>query len=99
FACIAEFGLVGFGIGGRGRFAFAIFLERSRAPRRIGEGFRSRLLKVRRIVDHRREVTLGSATEIVVRLVFVIAVVHNRGPKILWPETAGSGNRRNPWIT
>src|SRR5205823_699672 len=97
-ACIAEFGSFGFGIGRSGRFAFAILLEPGGAPRRVGGGLRSGLLEVRWIVDHRRKVALVRATDIVVRLVFVIATVQNRGPKVLWPQTAGPRHGRNPRI-
>ena len=61
--------------------ALAILLERRVAPRRIGGRFGPRLFEVRRIVDHRGEVALGGAAEIVVGLVFVVAGVVRLGPR------------------
>ena len=65
------------------------------APRRIGRRFGPRLHQVRRIVDHRRHVALIGAAEIVVRLVFEIALVLDRGSEILGPQPAGTGDRRD----
>lgn len=61
-------------------------------------GFRSRLHEVRRIVDHRGKIALVRAAEIVILPVFAIAGVVDRRTEILRPQTAGAGNRRNPWI-
>src|SRR5689334_5977975 len=99
FSGVAEFGLFGFGISDRARLALAVFLERSRAAGRVRGRFSPWLLKIGRIVDHRSQVALICAAEIVVVLIFGIAAVQNRGPKILRPQPAGARNRCNPRIT
>src|ERR1700676_1611122 len=91
---MAEFGLFGIGIGGRGRDTLAILLEGLRATYGIGCGFRARLHEIRWRVDHSRHVALIGAAEIVVLLVFEIALVVDRGSEIFGPQAAGPGNRR-----
>ena len=98
FTCVAEFGLFGFGIGGRGRARPCDTSRMHRSPNRIGGRFGPRLHEIRRIVDHGREIALGGATEIVVRLVFVVAAVQDRWTEIFRPQSARAGDRRDLWI-
>ena len=58
----------------------------------IGRRFGARLHEVGRIVDHRGEVALGGAAEIVVWLVFDIGGVVDRRPEILRPQAARAGH-------
>ena len=62
--------LSAFGIDGRGRVALAIFVEGGGAAGGIGRRFGARLHEVGRIVDHRGQVALIGAAEIVVRTCF-----------------------------
>ena len=63
------------------------------APRRVGRRFGARLHEVRRIVDHRRQIALIGAAEIVIGLVLEIARVLDRRADVLGPQAAGAGDR------
>ena len=71
------------------------FSKADGATRRIGRRLGARLHEVGRIVDHRRQVALIGAAEIVVVLVLEVALVLDRRAEVVGPQPAGTGDRRD----